>query len=291
MKNIIVLVMVLGLLFAACGSGEEQTQQPGDTESGEVHGENGEDEPVADTPAVEEVVAEEPLYPEGKIDPANLNAETVVNAAALNEAYYAWDSLKVTLQGYPYIFYGDSVTVEDELELVAQPGGEDVLVTVSFDGSPEKVLAGDRPVTVSGTVEYYWTGDLMLNGGEIIEDAPPAEAGLETSPYAYDGETPILVEEFCDMYYYALIGKEVIVEGYYMSTTTSTTDYGETIRIDLSVPSDSYKRYAACEMTGPVPADTDSMIVLEREGVRIRGTIVGESYDAVGLENCEVINR
>ena len=40
----------------------------------------------------------------------------------------------------------------------------------------------------------------------------------------------------------AWVGKEVTVEGYYMSQTTSTTDFGTSYRIDISQPTNGMNR-------------------------------------------------
>ena len=71
------------------------------------------------------------------------------------------------------------------------------------------------------------------------------------------------------------------------STTTSTTDYGVTIRVDLGDPDDIYAKYVGCEMISEPP----EALADDRYGVQIRGTIVGESFDMVALEECELLNR
>jgi len=87
------------------------------------------------------------------------------------------------------------------------------------------------------------------------------------------------------------MGKELIVEGYYNSTTTSTTDYGVTVRVDLSDPDDTYTKYVACEMIDEIPEEVNSLMVENREGTLIRGTLAGESFDMVGLDSCVIVNR
>ncbi len=285
MKKIAAIFLITGLLLLACGGGEDPASQPDTDSSAEVA--EGQDTPIEETPLE---VAPPPLYPEGTLDPELITADTPVNVVALFEAYFAWDGKKVTLEGYPRIPYIDTMIVEDELELVAEPGDREALATIAFTDFPDITVRSDQPVTVSGTVEYYWTGDLQLADGAIIEDAPAAQSGIVTSPYVYDGETPILIGEFFDMFN-VWSGREIIVQGNYHSTTTSTTSYGVTVRVDLSDPNDTYSKYVACEMTEEIPAGIDSIMLANREGTQIRGTVEGESFSMVGLVNCQLVNR
>lgn len=137
--------------------------------------------------AVEEEVV---LYPEGTLDPDLVNAETPVQARALKEAYFAWGSMEVTVAGYPYISYGDSNILEEEITLKASPESEEELVTV------------------------------------------------ETCPCAYDGVTPIPPGQLAE----------------------------------------------------PIPEETESLMVANRDGVRIRGTVAGESFGKAALESCVIVS-
>ena len=285
MKQIAAVFLIAGLILSACGGEEDSASQPDTDSSPEVA--EGQDTPIEETPVE---VAPPPLYPEGTLDPSLITANTPVNVVALYEAYFAWDGKEVTLEGYPRIPYIDTMIVEDELELVAQPGDREALATITFTDFPGVTVRTDQLVTVSGTVEYYWTGDLQLVDGAIIEDAPQAQSGIVTSPYVYDRETPILISEFFDMFN-VWSGREIIVEGNYHSTTTSTTSYGVTERVDLSDPNDTYSKYVACEMTEEIPEETNTIMVENRQGTQIRGTIEGESFSMVGLVNCQLVNR
>ena len=90
---------------------------------------------------------------------------------------------------------------------------------------------------------------------------------------------------------YALLGKEVTVEGHYHSTTTSTTSYGFTVRVDLSSATDTYTKLVGCEMAGEIPEASSEALSAGRDGVIIKGTVAGESFDRVGLEGCVLVNR
>ena len=283
MKKIAAFFLITGLLLLACGGGDDPASQPDGTDSRTVTEEQDVTTPVETAPP--------PLYPEGTLDPSLITADTPVSAVALFVSYYAWDGKKVTLQGYPYIMYmRDTMVVVDEIELIAELGSRDVLATFTFTDSPGITVRSDQLVTVSGTVEYYWTGDLQLVDGVIIEDAPQAQSGLLTSPYVYDGETPILIGEFFDMFN-VWLGREVIVEGYYHSTTTSSSSYGSSVRVDLSDPDDTYSKYVACEMAEEIPEETNAIMIDNRAGTQIRGTVDDESFDMVGLVNCQLVNR
>jgi len=288
MKKYLPILLIIGLLLPGCGGGEEastDTENVTSDDAGSTGGDN-----IAAVEAPEETPPP-PLYPEGTLDPSVISSETPVDAAALFEAYFAWDGKQVVLQGYPYIPYGaDTMILEDDVELITEPGSSERLATLTFTDPAGIIVKADQPITASGTVDYYWTGDIEIIDCEMLEDVSAAEPGLVTSPWVYDGTTPILVAEFYDMFN-VWMGREIIVDGYYHSTTTSTTDYGVTIRVDLSHPDDTYTKFVACEMVGEIPEAVDSNMVENREGTRIRGTVAGESFSMVGLENCELINR
>jgi len=279
------LIITAFLFLAACG-GEEAEQDggaDGATTSGDVS------EPDTSMARPEEEAAPV-LYPEGRLDPSLVDPGTPVSAVALNEAYFAWDGVRVTLQGYPDVMYGDSMVIENELGLVASPGERDELATFSFD-QPQGIPVGREDlITVSGTIEYYWTGELNLVDGAMVDGPGPVEDVPSISPWALDAGTPVPVGDLHEVFN-AWIGKEVTVEGYYHSTTTSTTDYGVTVRVDLAAPGDTYTKYVACEMAEEIPEGSDSLLVADRDGTRIRGTVAGESFGMVGLENCVLVNR
>ncbi len=281
-------MIIMGLLLLACGGEDEPVSQSDETVSEAADVTDNEAAEVEDIPAE---AAPPPLYPDGTIDPGTITAETPVSAVALFESYFVWDGRKVTVEGYPYIPYGaDTLLIEDDIELIAEPGSRDRLATMIFADAAGTIVMADQPLTISGTIEYYWTGDIEIADCVILENAPPAQAGIVTSPYVYDGATPILIGEFFDMFN-VWSGREIIVEGNYHSTTTSTTSYGVTVRVDLSDPNDTYSKLVACEMIAEIPAGTDSIMTANRTGTQIRGTVAGESFDMVGLENCELINR
>lgn len=266
------------LLMPGCGGGDQpQTDETAGDAAEEAAGEM----------VVEEVVEESPLYPEGKLDPATLSPDVAVGTWALSESYFAWVGKEVTLVAYPYIWYGEDVVVEDELRLVDDPESTDELATAIFDEPLNQTVTRGEIIAVRGIVEEGWTGPELT--GAVFVDAPDAFVRVETSPWTYDGE-PIPVDQFNEMFN-VWIGKEVTVQGHYHSSTTSTTDYGTTIRIDLTHPEDTYTKLVACEMLEPLSAVSGSLIVADRDGVQIKGTIEGETFGVVTLESCTLLNR
>lgn len=279
MFRILIGVVSLSLLLMpGCGGDQQQTDDTtGDVISGEV----------ADETVDEEIVEESFLYPEGKLDPAAVTPDVAVDTWALNEAYFAWVGKEVTLVAYPYIWYGEDVVVEDELRLVDDPESTDELATAIFDEPVNRTVMRGEIIAVRGIVEEGFTGPELTEA--IFVDAPDAFERVETSPWVYDGE-PVPVDQFNEMFN-VWIGKEVTVQGHYHSSTTSTTDYGVTIRIDLTHPEDTNMKLVACEMMESLSDVSDSLIVADRDGVQIRGTIADAFFDRVMLEGCTLLNR
>jgi hypothetical protein len=276
-----VLAMFVMLLAAGCGQSEpaEGTETADSLAAGDV---------VVDTAAVVEV--EVVLYPEGTLDPSMITPDRPVSAVALYNAYFAWNGKPVTVVGFPYIPYmRDTLSVETDLELIIDPASDERLASVTFAAPVNAIVNKGDLLAVSGTVEMSWTGDLEIIDA-VMAPAPASFERIVTSPYAYDGVTPIPVDQLAEMVF-ALIGKEVTVEGYYNSTTTSTTDYGVTVRVDLADISDDWTKLVGCEMAGEIPAASDTAMSMNREGVQIRGTVTTESFDMVGLEGCVLVNR
>jgi len=281
MIRLLGMMMFLLMVFAA-GCGEADQQEPAD-DSGT---EGVEDAQVAEGVPVEVEVA--PLYPDGTLDPTLVTADVPVAAGALFNAFYAWDEQIVVIQGYPFVYYGDSITIEDDIELVAVAGERDKLVKVTFPETLNLRIAADEPVTVSGTLDYGWTGRIELVEGSVVTDAVLIDVS-EVSPYTYDGTSAVEVQQFFDMFN-IWIGMEVTVEGYYSSTTTSSLSSGDVVRVDLQNP-ETRSKCAACEMTGDIPEDISAGMTENRDGVQIRGIIEGESFNMVGLVECELVNR
>lgn len=290
MKKIPAVFIIAALLLLACEDGEEPASQSDETAL-QVIDTTNDDHGTAVTDAPEEA-APSPLYPEGTLDPSTIIAETTVNAVALYESYFIWDGKKVTVEGYPYIPYlADSMVVNDEIELIAEPGGDrDILATAVFADSCGTTIWADQPITVCGTIEYTRSDEMEIIDAMIISDASPALKNILTSPYTYDGDTPILVRELYYMFS-IWIGKELTVEGYFKSITTSTLSDCVIVRIDLGGSGSDFTKYVACEMMEEISEETDSIMAANRAGTQIRGVVAGKTSSMVGLENCWLVNR
>ena len=261
------------VLLLACGGAGEHVSESSDT---------------LVTDEAETVEEETVFYPAGTLDPMVVTAEEPVAAGDLYTAFYAWNGKTVVLQGYPFVFYGDSMTIEDELELVVAAEDREVLASVAFADPVNITVSADEPVTVSGIVEYSWTGEIELVDGAVVPDAPPA-VEMQLSPYTCDGVTPVAVQNFFDAFN-VWVGKEVTVRGYYVSTTTSVLSSGNVVRVDLA-DGVSGSKCVACEMGEEISQPSGTAMLESRDNTLIRGIITGESFNMVGLEGCELINR
>ncbi len=86
--------------------------------------------------------------------------------------------------------------------------------------------------------------------------------------------------------YYKWEGKEISVIGDYYMTTTSTTSYGKTIRVDLK-NSATNDKVAGCEFK----EDPSDKIRVNEKGVIIKGKIKTYSYGYLMLVDCSLVNR
>lgn len=272
--NKVLWVLLFGIAFIA-GCGDEPA------EAGERTVQEVTDE-IEETPDMV-------LYPEGTLDPRLVTPDTPVYAWDLNEAYFAWDSVTVVVSGYPFIFHGDSIRIDGDVILTDEPDSRERIVTVTFAEPVGVSVARGDIVAARGRVALSWTGSVTVADAEMV-DPPASLEPIETSPYAYDGETPIPAHQLMEMCY-IWKGMEVTVEGRYHSTTTSTTSHGVTVRIDLSSPEMTGTRFAGCEMAEAVPDHIAENLADNREGLQIRGVVAGESFGRVSLEECVIVNR
>lgn len=269
------------LVLTACG-GETQDEQGVPAEDS---GEEITEVPVED--GGEDVAEPVVLYPEGTVDPETVSPDVVIPAVDLYREFFAWDGMEVTLAGYPHIWYGDSAVVENELSLVSSPESTDEIVSAGTGQDSGRVVYRGEIIALRGTAAADWTGPWLEDA--VFVDPPEELLPVETSPHAYAGE-PIPADQFAELYN-TWLGREVVVSGHYHSTTTSTTDYGVTVRVDLADPDDTYTKLIGCEMAGEIPEEVNEAMVANRSGVQIRGTVSGSSFGMVELEDCVIVNR
>jgi hypothetical protein len=83
--------------------------------------------------------------------------------------------------------------------------------------------------------------------------------------------------------YFKWKDKVVTVKGNYWGTTTSTTSYGKTIRIDLSDANNN--KIIGCTMVSD-PGDK----AVAGSVITVKGTVnVGGSFGMMGLDKCELV--
>lgn len=275
--------IILGalLVLTACG-GQSQEERDVPVE--------GDVEDISEIPVEddgEDVAETVVLYPEGTVDPETVSPDAAITATDLYREFFAWDGMEVTVAGYPLIRYGDSVVVGNELSLVGSPESTDEIISAETGQDSGRAVSRGEIVALRGTATSQWSKPRLEEA--VFVDAPEELLPVETSPHAYSGE-PIPADQFAELYN-IWVGKEVLVSGHYHSTTTSTTDYGVTVRVDLSDPDDTYTKLIGCEMAAEVPEEVNEAMVANRSGVQIRGTVTGTSFGMVELEDCVIVNR
>lgn len=253
------------LLASACSNGENKKKDDKDSSS--------------DTT---DQIVEDVSVESGKLNPFEINADEAILIDELNEVVFAWNNQTVvTITGYCDFFF-DEGSIGDGVELMASPDDGEILVECEMKEDYDEEFSKTIPVTIKGTlVEDFW-GLIQLVDCELITTGEALEATTEyIDPYIYNGEN-IAIQDFYNSYY-GWMDKEVSVIGYYKSTTTSTTDYGKTIRLDIA--GDSTK--AGCRLAD----DAINPEITERNDVIVKGIIKGDFFGDVLLEECEVINR
>lgn len=265
MKRISLIFMSIALsaiIFTSCGDGDKK-----------------DDKKTDETPKnTEETVLVDKLTPE------KLVAGALITASDLNEAYYAWNNMEVTITGYAFLkegklFLGNEEKTDDWNALAeCTPLSE---ITAEY---PEGTKA-----TIKGKIIGTSYGKIALSDCEIIEKTDDVAAkGSYVDPFNYHGEN-ISVADLDISFQKPWKGKEVTVIGYYHSTTTSKFDNSpDNVRVDLCAESMGDK-LIGCEMAegAVVPDDIEN----NRENVKIKGIISGESFGMVGLEGSEIIKE
>lgn len=137
-------------------------------------------------------------------------------------------------------------------------------------------------IHIRGNVRGDFFGAVSMDSCEIIIVAK----SIPTQPV--DPFAKVLVSA-TDLWadYYKWEGKEISVIGDYYMTTTSTTSYGKTIRVDLKNPT-NYDKVVGCTFM----EDPSEKINVNTKGVIIKGKIkTYASYGYLMLEECSLVNR
>jgi hypothetical protein len=255
MKKIFFLFAVVAL-FASCSGGG----------TGEGDGN--------DSTATEQTMVD-------KLTPSKVDVNKPVSVAELSEAYYAWKDKEVTITGFCNFFF-DEGAIDTVASLTAVAGDGTVVIECSMKQAYPETFAKTSPVTIKAKIKEGWFGKILLEKGELVSKGTDVASVGYIDPFNYKGENMSVKDFYAS--FYGWKDKEITVTGYYYSTTTSTTSYGVTVRVDLADPTDN-NIIVGCEMEGEVPED----IVNNRDGVKIRGFIGEEAFGKVQLVKCKIV--
>lgn len=212
------------------------------------------------------------------LTPDSVTPVRVLTVKQLSGAYFVWQDRTVTLTGFCK-GYTDRVKIGMKAELTATPTEYRALASCAMKQDYPEEFPRIEPVVIRGRVkgDSYWgvelvDCELVSRGKSVATTAPvPGAGGVFT------------VKDFAAALG-AWKGREVSVTGYYWGTTTSTTSYGKTVRIDLQDGANGNLK-VGCNMK------EDHKQIDNRDGVIIRGFIEGETFGRVSLTNCILVNR
>ena len=262
MKKIIQL-FVISVTITSCGSNSGSKE----ANSGKT------DSTVTETPTEKKIV---------RLDPSSVDANKPIDAIEANFQIDCWDGKKIEVAGYGFVFYGDSLETKTGLNLTDSAGGTKKLVDCRFVNPPALMkIAKTDMIHIRGNVRGDFFGAVSMDSCEIIAVAKsiPTQAA---DPFVKGVINAISLSAD----YYKWEGKEISVMGDYYMTTTSTTSYGKTIRVDLK-NSATYEKVTACEFK----EDPSDKIRVNEKGVIIKGRVKTYSYGYLMLIDCSLVNR
>jgi hypothetical protein len=266
MKKLIVPIALIGgmLLMFACGNNSNKATEKDTSEQSE------------------EVQTPDGPKTSGKLTPDKIKPDEAIPVDELHELVFKWESIEeVTVTGYCDFFF-DEDAIGNNVDLLGTPEADIANIECSMKESYDEKFNKSVPVTIKGKVEGVRFDRIQLVECELITTGETLEpTGKYIDPFIYSGEN-IAVQDFFDSYF-GWIDVEVSVEGYYKSTTTSTTSYGVTTRLDLS----GEEKEAGCRLI----EGTEAPEIVDRAGVIIKGVIKGDLFSDVLLEECTVVNR
>lgn len=266
MKKLNYLFLLFAItVFISCNNSDNKTSESNNDENQE--------EVKPETPAEKS---------SGKLTPDKVNPDEAIPVDELNEVVFAWQQVEeVYITGYCDFFF-DKGKIDNDVSLLYELGSEEIVIDCSMKEVYDEEFDKTIPVSIKGRIDGERFGRLQLIDCELVEKAVELPAtGKYIDPFVYEGQN-IAVKDFHDSYY-AWMDIEVSVIGRYKSTTTSTTSYGTTVRIDLSGENNEAK----CRLK----EDYEAPEIEDREGVIIKGIIKGDFFGDVLLEECELVNR
>ncbi len=226
------------------------------------------------------------------INPLTIDSSKVITVDQLTKSFFSVKGKTVTFVGYVNFFF-DKGKFKGNDAFTAKPGDKKKLVEcssmVKYDTDE---FSRNTPVVIRGTIDKlpkeafknYDLKTIRLSKCDVISKGKASN----TVPADYNNiDKGIMKIEDLHKAYYAWISKSISVTGYYYATTTSTTTFGKTVRIDLKSPNKSSKVKVGFKMK----KGYTSKKIEKRDGVIIKGKVAGETFGNVQLKDSELMNR
>jgi hypothetical protein len=254
--------LIVVILFSCSGNNADNS------------GENANSDTVAD--ASENGIDKDRLLPE------MVEVGKPVEVAKLYKAFYEWTGKEILIAGYAKM-YGESEKLVNDIQLRESTDIYDVLFTCNFKSDLNKEVKADDVLIIKGKIKEnsYW--GIVLTDCELVSINGKYNKDITLAPGQKQTEA-IWIADFYKAYN-SWLGKVVTVIGHYNSTTTSTTSYGTTYRIDLD-DSESGQKMVGCTMVSEPDSDK---LAKNRDNVKIRGKIARDLWGTVQLEECVIV--
>ena len=162
-------------------------------------------------------------------------------------------------------------------------GGTKKLVDCRCAKSPAQLkIAKTDMIHIRSNIHGNFNGEITMDSCKIVV----VTKSIPTQPVDPFGKT-VMSATALSTDYFKWEGKEIAVIGDYYMTTTSTTSYGVSIRVDLKNTATNDK-VVGCNFK----EDPSTKIRVNEKGVIIKGKIKTYTpYDYLILEDCSLVNR
>lgn len=219
------------------------------------------------------------------ISPDKIDINKPIPVETLKAAVFNWHGKTVTVTGYCDFFW-EKGKIDKKVGLTIKPEkGLKKVVECNMKQEYPEEFEKTTPITIKGEFEKGFYGEyIVLKNCELVKKGETIADKGYVHPDNYKGENLSAADFFKS--YYGWMNKEIAVIGYYQSTTTSTTSYGKTIRVDL-IEETSRKKMVGCRMKTEPPESLKD----NRSGVIIKGIYKGEAFGNVLLEECELVSK
>lgn len=216
-----------------------------------------------------------------RLDPNSVKPTDVLEAANAATQINCWNEKVIEIAGYPSFYYGDSIKIEyGRISLTDNKGGKNKKISITFkDSKKTGAFHKDDMIHLKGKVSGVFGEEISMYDCEVVTVAKT----ITTAPVDPFKNVVMSANDFYTDYF-KWKDKVVTVKGNYWGTTTSTTSYGKTIRIDLSDANNN--KIIGCTMVND-PGDK----VVAGSVITVKGTVnVGGSFGMMGLDKCEIVN-